>query len=100
MSWLRTPRWALLPLIATQRLGLGAGAYGALFAALGVCAVAGGVGLGPLRERLSTNGMLGLAMTAYSTALAVLGLTRSFVAALAALLVAGVAWVRLLMGHC
>jgi MFS family permease len=33
--------WALLPLIARQRLGLGADGYGALFAALGVGAIAG-----------------------------------------------------------
>ena len=32
--------WALLPLIATQRLGLGADGYGALFGALGLGAIA------------------------------------------------------------
>src|SRR4029450_13091282 len=38
--------WALLPLIASQRLGLGADGYGALFGALGLGAMVGAVGLG------------------------------------------------------
>ena len=38
-----TALWALLPLVATQRLGLGSGGYGLLLAALGIGAVAGAV---------------------------------------------------------
>src|SRR5829696_892560 len=45
--------WALLPLIARQRLGLDADGYGALFAALGVGAILGAGVLGRVRERLS-----------------------------------------------
>ena len=33
--------WALLPLIATRRLGLGSGGYGVLLGALGVGAIGG-----------------------------------------------------------
>jgi MFS family permease len=88
--------WALLPLVATQRLGLGAGGYGALFGALGLGAVSGGIALGPVRARLSTNSMLGVAITAYSAALAGLGLTTTFVVALCVLVLSGIAWVALL----
>ena len=84
--------WALLPLIASQRLGLGADGYGALFGALGVGAIVGAMVVGRLRDRLSTNGLLGLAGVAYATASAVIVLLPSFVAALATLLLAGLAW--------
>ena len=88
--------WALLPLIASQRMGLGAGGYGALFGALGVGAVFGGVALGPVRARVSTNGMLGLASLEFAAPLAALALTRSFATALAVLVLAGLAWVAML----
>jgi len=53
--------WTLLPLIATQRLGLGADGYGVLFGAFGVGAMVGAVVLGRVRGRLANNGMLGVA---------------------------------------
>ena len=40
-SWCRGVLWALLPLVASSRLGLGAGGYGLLLGALGIGAVAG-----------------------------------------------------------
>jgi MFS-type transporter involved in bile tolerance (Atg22 family) len=49
--------WAL-PLIATTRLGLGAGGYGLLLAALGVGAIAGALILPRLRARLSANALV------------------------------------------
>jgi len=84
--------WALLPLIATQRLGLGAGGYGVLFGAFGGGAMVGAVVLGRVRDRLSNNGMLGVAGVVYAAASAVIVLTPSFPAALATLVFAGVAW--------
>ena len=84
--------WALLPLIATQRLHLGADGYGALFGALGVGAVLGAVGLGRVRDHLSTNGMLAAAGVLYAGALAVIVMAANFPAALAILVVAGLAW--------
>jgi len=50
--------WAPLPLIATTRLGLGAGGYGLLLAALGVGAIAGALILPRLRARLSANALV------------------------------------------
>jgi MFS family permease len=84
--------WALLPLIATQSLGLGADGYGALFGALGIGAVLGAVGLGPVRARLSPNRLVGLAGIVYAAATAAIVLVPNFPAALVTLLLAGVAW--------
>jgi MFS family permease len=84
--------WALLPLIATRRLGLGADGYGALFGALGVGAIAGAAVLGRVRGRLSSNGLLGAAGLLYAAAIAALVLIPSFPAALATLVLAGLAW--------
>ena len=50
--------WALLPLVATRRLGVGPGGYGLMFAALGIGAIAGALVLGRLRRVLSTNATL------------------------------------------
>lgn len=84
--------WALLPLIATQRLGLGADGYGALFGALGLGAIIAALILGRLRDHLSTNGMLSAAGALYAAALAVIVLVPNFPAALATLVFAGLAW--------
>ena len=51
--------WALLPLVASQRLGLAADGYGALFGAVGVGAILGALILGRVQASLSTNGTLG-----------------------------------------
>ena len=84
--------WALLPLIATQRLGLGADGYGALFGALGLGAIIAALILGRVRDHLSTNGMLSAAGALYAAALAVIVLVPNFPAALATLVFAGLAW--------
>ena len=84
--------WGLLPLIASQRLGLAADGYGALFGALGVGAIVGALILGRVSARLSTNGMLGMGGVLYAVALAAVVAVPSFPAALAALVFAGLAW--------
>jgi MFS family permease len=84
--------WALLPLIASRRLGLGAAGFGALFGAFGLGAIIGAVALGRVRDRLSNNGMLGGAGLLYAAATAVIVLAPGFPAALATLVFAGLAW--------
>jgi MFS family permease len=84
--------WALLPLIATQRLGLAADGYGALFGALGVGAILGAVALAPVRRRLSANGILSAAGILYAAVLAAVVLIPSFPAAIAILVLAGLGW--------
>jgi MFS family permease len=84
--------WGLLPLIASQSLGLGADGFGALFGALGVGAVLGALVLGRVRTRLATNGMIAAAGVLYAAAMVLIVLVPDFVAALASLLLAGLAW--------
>jgi MFS family permease len=84
--------WALLPLIASQRLGLGAAGYGALFGALGAGAIVAALVLGRVRDRLSTNGLLIAAGIVFAAALALIVLVSNFLLALPILLFAGLAW--------
>jgi MFS family permease len=84
--------YALLPLIASQRLGLKADGFGALFGAFGIGAIAGAFVLGRVRDRLSNNSMLGIAGVVYAAASAGLVLAPGFFAALVILVFAGLAW--------
>jgi MFS family permease len=84
--------WALLPLIASQRLGLSAAGYGALFGAFGLGTIVGALVLGRVRDHLSTNGLVIAAGMLYAAASALIVLIPSLPAALAMLLVAGLAW--------
>ncbi|WP_232323695.1 MFS transporter [Catenuloplanes japonicus] len=88
--------WALLPLVASQRLGFGSGGYGLMLAVLGVGAVAGAFLLAPIRGRVSNNQMLFAAGVLYAGVLAVLGLVRVPALVMIALLPAGLAWVAVL----
>ena len=88
--------FALLPLIASHRLGLGSGGYGLLLAALGVGAITGALVLPRIRERLSANALVAVAGGAFAVALAAVALLRDPVPVLLVLLPAGVAWVVVL----
>src|SRR5205085_3643873 len=70
--------WALLPLIASRHLGVGADGYGALFGALGVGAILGAVVLRRVTSRLSTNAVLGAGGALYAAALALVVLAPGF----------------------
>jgi predicted MFS family arabinose efflux permease len=84
--------WALLPLIASQHLRVGADGFGALFGALGAGAVLGAWVLGRVKTSLSTNAILIVGGVLYAAALAVLIVVTSFPAALVTLVLSGVAW--------
>ncbi len=88
--------WALLPLIASQRLGLGANGYGLLLGALGVGAIAGAFTLPRIRAKLSSNVMLLAASIVYATVLAALVLIPNAVVILVVLIPAGIAWIAVL----
>jgi MFS family permease len=88
--------WALLPLIATEGLGLGAGGYGLLLAALGVGAVLGSFVLGSVRARMSNNQMITFASVVYAGVMAVVALVPSALVALLVLLAAGIAWIAVI----
>jgi MFS family permease len=88
--------WALLPLIASDRLGTDASGYGVLLAALGLGAVAGAFVLPHLRRHLSTNRMLLVSCVAYAGTMAALALSRNMTVVCVALVPAGVAWIAVM----
>ena len=88
--------WALLPLIARERLGGGAGMYGILLGCLGVGAVAGAIALPKLRRLVSADFLvlgcsLGTAMTVAGLAFA-----SHLTVAIPLLLAAGAFWIAVL----
>ena len=88
--------WALLPLVATQRLGLGAAGYGLLLGVLGAGAIAGALALPRIRARFSINALLAASAIVYAAVLAAVVLIASPAVILVALVPAGVAWIAVL----
>jgi len=88
--------WTLLPLVATQRLGLGADGYGLLLGVLGAGAIAGAVILPRVRARLSINALLAASGIVYAAVLAAVVFVGNTALILVALLPAGVAWMAVL----
>src|SRR6202166_5096660 len=88
--------WALLPLVATQRLGLGAAGYGLLLGVLGAGAIAGALILPRIRARFSINALLATSGIVYAVVLAAVVLIASPAVILVALIPAGVAWIAVL----
>lgn len=85
--------WALLPLVARNLLGGGAGFYGILLGAVGAGAIGGAVLLPRLRARLDADGLL--LLSAVVTAAVMAALTRGPPQwlALLILLLLGAAWI-------
>jgi predicted MFS family arabinose efflux permease len=88
--------WALLPLVATEQLGVGATGYGLLLGALGSGAVFGAVVLPRTRLALGLNSLVLVATFTLAAALAMLVLTDSMVVALVLLVAAGAGWTTVL----
>lgn len=88
--------WALLPLVASDRLRMGAGGYGVLLAAVGLGAVVGAPLMPRLRARLSDNQLLVASAVVYGVALGVLALVPNAVVVTVALVPAGTAWMTVL----
>jgi len=88
--------WTLLPLVATQRLGLGADGYGLLLGSLGAGAVAGALMLPRVRARLSANHMVGAASVLYALVSVLIVIVPNPALAVIALLPAGAAWIAVL----
>jgi MFS family permease len=88
--------WALLPLIASKRLGMGSAGYGLLLAAVGAGAVAGAFVMPRLRARLSENQRLVAGHLVYAAALIVVALVPNPVVVAVALVPAGTAWMVVL----
>jgi MFS family permease len=88
--------WSLLPLVASQRLALGADGYGLLLGALGVGAIAGAIVLPRMRARLGLNVLLAAGGIVFALVLATVVLAGNVAIILIALLPAGVAWIAVI----
>ncbi|MEW6271964.1 MAG: MFS transporter [Thermodesulfobacteriota bacterium] len=84
--------WALLPVLARQRMGADAAGYGGLLGAIGVGAVLGAFTLPRLRHRLRTDGIVDAASVTFAAALVLLGLVPSYALACVLLVACGLAW--------
>ena len=87
--------WALLPVAASSRLGLGAGGYGVLLGALGIGAVGGAVLLPRLRARLSANVVLASSALTFGIGTLAVGFFPLVPTAIL-LIVSGTAWIMTL----
>ena len=85
--------WALLPVLASGRLGLDSSGYGLLLAALGVGSIAGAFVIPAARARLGTNRLIMLASAAYGVGIAGIALSTSLSITIPALVVIGLAWI-------
>jgi MFS family permease len=91
-----TAIWALLPLLVKRELGMGAGGYGVMLAALGLGAILGAIVLPRLASALSTNWTIALASFGYAGALVALALVRVPLLLVVCAVPAGIAWVAVL----
>ena len=84
--------WALLPVIGQQRLGLGAAGFGALMACLGTGAVAAGLMLGRMRQRLGLEPLVRISCVVFAAVMVVAALSRWALPVYIALVLGGGAW--------
>ena len=88
--------WALLPLVAHDRISGGAGLYGVLLGTIGAGALAGAFALPWLKVRLGPDRVVAAATAGTAVSLLLFGLARAPVAALAASFIAGACWIAVL----
>lgn len=88
--------WALLPLVATDRLHLESGGYGLLLAALGVGSIGGAFILPRMRARLGLNMTTVIAAAVFGAGLIATTLSGSLALTLVVLVVVGVAWILII----
>ncbi len=85
--------WALLPVIARDLLGLGAGGFGLLSASFGIGAIVGAMSMPGLLQRSSMNRVVTTAALLWALAIVVVALTGATPLALLGSACAGIAWV-------
>ncbi|HEU4421276.1 MAG TPA: MFS transporter [Pilimelia sp.] len=88
--------WALLPLVASERLRMGADGYGLLLAVLGAGAIAGATVMPRVRHRFSENQVMVGASLVYAAGVALAAFAREPLVVAVGLLPAGAAWMTVL----
>jgi MFS family permease len=85
--------WALLPVIARDQLGLGAGGFGLLSASFGIGAVVGAISIPALLHKRSMNKVVSSGGHLWALAVFIVALTGITALALVGAFCAGMAWV-------
>ena len=88
--------WALLPLIARNRIAAGPEVYGLLLGAIGGGAIAGSFGLPYAKARLGGDRLVAAGTIGTALALVLFGLAHDIATAFAASLIAGASWIAVL----
>lgn len=88
--------WALLPVIARDQLGLGAGGFGMLSASFGIGAVVGALWIPRQQHRLSLNTAVTSGFFLWMAAMLLIAATGTTAIALVGTCAAGAAWVSVL----
>jgi MFS family permease len=88
--------WALLPVVARQRLAVGSTGYGVLLGCLGVGAIAGAAILPRLTAQLSIDAMVAAGTLAFAAVTCALAIATNVVSLCAALVVGGLAWLAVM----
>lgn len=84
--------WALLPVIARDQLGLGAGGFGMLSASFGIGAIVGALLIPRVLHRLSLNALVTSGFFLWIAAMLVIASTGTAAVALLGTFAAGAAW--------
>ena len=85
--------WALLPVIARDQLGLGAGGFGLLSASFGIGAIVGAISIPGQLERQSMNNVVTSGGMLWALAILIVALTVNTGLALVGAALGGAAWV-------
>jgi MFS family permease len=88
--------WALLPVIARDQLGLGAGGFGLLSAGFGTGAVIGAMTIPRQIQRVSLNTVVSASILLWAAATVLIAFTATTTLALVGMFGAGAAWVGVL----
>ncbi len=88
--------WALLPLVARDRISGGATLYGALLGVIGASAVLGALTLPRLRARYDINHLVAMGSCGTAVSILLLGIAKVAYVAVIASAVAGVSWIVVL----
>jgi len=88
--------WALLPLVTRSQIAAGPELYGVLLGAIGAGAIGGVFMLPAAKARLGADGLVAAGTVGTALALVLFALARNSATALAASVLAGVAWIAVL----
>ncbi|AMM22683.1 hypothetical protein AX769_21395 (plasmid) [Frondihabitans sp. PAMC 28766] len=89
--------WALLPLIASDRLSLGSDGYGLLLAALGLGSISGAFLLPVIRKVIGLSATVAFGTAVFGLGSMSVALSTSFVVTTVVLVVTGIAWIAVVV---